>query len=147
MEKRVYRSRKNKVIGGVAGGLAEYFDIDPVIVRVIFVVTAVAWGISILAYIILWIAIPENPKFDEEEFLEDLEPDYVKEADEIYSRNKKTNRKVIAGIILIAIGSLILMKKFLPVIQWSYVLPFIIIVIGAYVIYTAYNGKSNGSEL
>ena len=54
--RRLYRDGDNKVIGGVCSGLANYFKIDPVIARVIFVVTI---GISLLAYIILWIAIPE----------------------------------------------------------------------------------------
>jgi phage shock protein PspC (stress-responsive transcriptional regulator) len=54
--RRLYRDGDNKVIGGVCSGLATYFKIDPVIVRVIFIV---ANGVSLLAYIILWIAIPE----------------------------------------------------------------------------------------
>ena len=48
------------MIGGVAGGIAEYFDIDPVIVRIIFV-CALFFGAGILAYILLWIIIPEEP--------------------------------------------------------------------------------------
>lgn len=59
--KRLYRSNKDKVIGGVCGGVAEYFNIDPVIVRVIWTVLAFA-GIGILAYIIAWIIVPKNPK-------------------------------------------------------------------------------------
>lgn len=54
--RRLYRDGDNKVIGGVCSGLATYFKIDPVIVRVIFIV---ANGVSLLAYIILWIAVPE----------------------------------------------------------------------------------------
>lgn len=59
--KRLYRSKKDKIIGGVCGGIAEYFNIDPVIVRVIAVVLAFMWGFGILAYIIAWIIIPQNP--------------------------------------------------------------------------------------
>jgi phage shock protein C len=51
--KRLYRSRLDKMIGGVAGGLAIYFDIDPTIVRVLFVITIFIGGGGILAYIIL----------------------------------------------------------------------------------------------
>ena len=54
--RRLYRDGDNKVIGGVCSGLGNYFKIDPVIVRVIFIV---ANAVSVLAYIILWIAIPE----------------------------------------------------------------------------------------
>jgi phage shock protein PspC (stress-responsive transcriptional regulator) len=60
MAKRLYRNDSEKVIGGVCAGLAEYFDIDVVIIRIIFVATALIWGTSILLYLILWIAIPRK---------------------------------------------------------------------------------------
>ena len=59
--KRLYRSNDNKVIAGVCGGLAEYFNIDPVIPRIIFLLIALPGGISILAYFIFWIAMPKQP--------------------------------------------------------------------------------------
>ena len=58
MEKRLYRSRSDKMLWGVCGGLAKYFDIDPTIVRVIFVLLIFANGLGILAYIILAIIVP-----------------------------------------------------------------------------------------
>ena len=58
--KRLYRSRIDRMIAGVCGGLAKYFDIDPTIVRVLFVVTIFIGGGGILAYIILWIVVPEE---------------------------------------------------------------------------------------
>ncbi|MDF2801749.1 MAG: Stress-responsive transcriptional regulator [Anaerocolumna sp.] len=57
--KRLYRSSNNSMIAGVCGGIAEYFDIDPTIVRLIFVV-AIFSGISILAYIIAILIIPKD---------------------------------------------------------------------------------------
>ena len=59
--KRLYRSVHNRKIGGVAGGLAEYFDIDPTLVRLIWVIALFAFGTGFLAYIIGWIVIPEAP--------------------------------------------------------------------------------------
>jgi phage shock protein C len=56
--KRLYRSRQHKLIAGVCGGLAEYFNIDPVIVRILWVVF---FHIGLLAYIILWVIVPEAP--------------------------------------------------------------------------------------
>jgi phage shock protein C len=50
----------DRMIAGVCGGLAKYFDIDPTIVRVLFVVTIFIGGGGILAYIILWIVVPEE---------------------------------------------------------------------------------------
>lgn len=58
--KRLYRDENNKVLGGVCGGLANYFGLDPVLIRVIFAVVALAFGTGILAYIILWIAVPSS---------------------------------------------------------------------------------------
>ena len=59
-EKRLYRQPKNKMIGGVCTGLGDYFEIDPVILRAIFVIGLfMAWGF--LAYIILWIIVPKSP--------------------------------------------------------------------------------------
>ena len=51
------------MIGGVAAGLANYFDLDPTIIRVLFVVIAFAGGASILAYLIMWIIVPEERLF------------------------------------------------------------------------------------
>lgn len=59
--KRLYRSRNEKIIAGVCGGVAEYFNIDPVIVRIIWVVISLMWGFGILAYLIAWIIIPKKP--------------------------------------------------------------------------------------
>jgi phage shock protein C len=60
MEKRLFRSTTDKMIGGVCGGLAEYFGIDPTIVRIAAVLLALADGVGIVAYVILWIVVPEE---------------------------------------------------------------------------------------
>ena len=57
--KRLLRS-KNRMIAGVCGGIAEYFNIDPTIVRILWVLFTFAGGAGILAYIIAWIIIPER---------------------------------------------------------------------------------------
>ena len=62
MAKRIYRSRSDKVIAGVCGGLAEYFGIDRVLIRIVWVVTVICAGTGILAYIIAWILIPKEPE-------------------------------------------------------------------------------------
>ena len=60
MPKRLYRSREKRV-GGVCGGIAEYFNIDPTIVRLIWAISIFAYGTGLLAYLICWIVIPEDP--------------------------------------------------------------------------------------
>jgi phage shock protein PspC (stress-responsive transcriptional regulator) len=61
MHKKLYRSAREKMLGGVAGGLAEYFDVDPTIVRLVFVLSIFVGGAGIIAYIIMWIVVPQGP--------------------------------------------------------------------------------------
>jgi len=61
LRKRLYRSRTDKKIAGVCGGIAAYFGIDPVIPRVIWVVLALGAGVGLLAYLIGWLVIPMEP--------------------------------------------------------------------------------------
>ncbi len=63
--KKLYRSRKDSKIAGVCGGIAEYFDVDPTIVRLLAVLTIFFGGGGIIAYIIAWIIIPLEPLEDE----------------------------------------------------------------------------------
>ncbi|MEK7282140.1 MAG: PspC domain-containing protein [Chloroflexota bacterium] len=57
--RRIQRSNQQKVIAGVAGGLAEYFDVDPLLIRLAFIVLAFANGIGLIAYLALWILAPQ----------------------------------------------------------------------------------------
>ncbi|MEJ2054810.1 MAG: PspC domain-containing protein [Calditrichaceae bacterium] len=61
--KKLYLSRKNKMLAGVCGGLGEMLDIDPTIIRLIFVFVGIVSAVFplLIAYIIGWIIIPENP--------------------------------------------------------------------------------------
>ena len=61
MEKKLYRSRKNKKLFGVCGGLAEYFDIDPTVLRLILALAVVCAGVGLVAYLIAALIIPVNP--------------------------------------------------------------------------------------
>lgn len=62
MNRRLYRSRRDSVLGGVAGGVADYFDMDPSIVRIVWAVLAlVTGGIFLVLYIVMWIVVPEGP--------------------------------------------------------------------------------------
>jgi phage shock protein C len=59
--KKLYRSTTDKIIGGVCGGLAEYFGMDATLMRLIFVVAALLGGPGILVYIIMLIVVPQAP--------------------------------------------------------------------------------------
>jgi phage shock protein PspC (stress-responsive transcriptional regulator) len=59
--KRFYLSNTDKKIGGVCGGLAEYFDIDPLLVRVAFLAAFFGFGFGLMAYLVLWLLAPRAP--------------------------------------------------------------------------------------
>jgi phage shock protein C len=59
--KRLVRSTTDKKIAGVAAGLADYFDLDPTIIRIVWLLAFLCAGAGLLAYIILWIALPPGP--------------------------------------------------------------------------------------
>ena len=61
MKKKLYRVREGQKIAGVCGGLAEYFGIDPTIIRLIWALVALCAGTGILAYIVCAFVIPEKP--------------------------------------------------------------------------------------
>lgn len=60
--KRLYRSRTDKKIAGICGGMGKYFGIDPVIFRVIWLLLLLGMGAGLLVYLILWVAIPMEPQ-------------------------------------------------------------------------------------
>ncbi len=150
MKKQLLRSRKNKMIGGVAGGIAEYFEIDPVIVRAIFIISTFGWGLSIIAYIVLWIIVPEA--FDEPEYIYnpetnmyDFKPPIVEEL----SIEKKNSRNVLVGAILILLGILFMLDNLLPNLHFAHIWPIVLIVFGGYILYKSFNSKTKegGNEI
>ncbi|MDP3565324.1 MAG: PspC domain-containing protein [Methanoregula sp.] len=59
--KRLYRSKARRMIGGVCGGLGDYLDVDPTVIRLAWaVLTLFTWGIFLLAYVVAWVLIPEE---------------------------------------------------------------------------------------
>ncbi len=109
--KTLHRSNTDKVIGGVSGGLSNYLDIDTVLIRIAFVLLALFGGGGVLIYIILWIVMPaENLFVGTAEIIEEEEdevPDGEKD-------RRRANTSLIAGIILIAIGAILVLDKLIP---------------------------------
>jgi len=154
MKKRLYRSRSDRMIWGVCGGLAEYFNIDPTIVRVIAVLLIFANGIGILAYIILAIVVPlesskaTQPKDVIKENVEEMKetagglgPEirstFAKEegSSEEAAKDRHRNRNLL-GVILIVVGIFFLLTTFdlFWWFRWSYLWPVILVAIGLLII-------------
>ena len=60
--RKLYRSRTDRKLAGVCGGLAQYFNADPTVIRVLFVVLALLGGPGLVIYLVLWIIVPEEPQ-------------------------------------------------------------------------------------
>ena len=72
MVRRLFRSRTQRVIGGVCGGLGEYFNIDPALIRVVFVILSLINGLGILAYLAMWLVFPRQVPVEETESTEQV---------------------------------------------------------------------------
>ena len=68
-KKKLYRSRSNRMIAGICGGLGEYFNIDPTLIRLALVFFTLWWGSGLLFYFIAWFVIPEEPELAQESHL------------------------------------------------------------------------------
>lgn len=133
MAKRLYRSNKHKVIGGVCGGLGEYFNIDPVLVRIIAVILALGPGVGVLAYIVAWIIIPARP-----ESMEVHQPQEEQPA---------SWHKYLPGLILVAIGFLLLVRDHWFWFDWDQVWPLALIAVGvALIVRRTRNGEDTSED-
>jgi phage shock protein PspC (stress-responsive transcriptional regulator) len=137
------------MIAGVCGGLAEYFDVDPSLVRLIFILTVFLGGAGLLLYIVAWLIVPENPE-------------HGKSASSSYEKNQKLKNEVVQelrrvgsglaekledsmeeleghperrsmvflGLALIVVGAAFLFRRFVPWLELGELWPILLIAIG-----------------
>ena len=139
--KKLYRSRRDKMIAGVAGGLADYFDVDVVLFRLMFVLLVLFGGGGVLAYVILWIVAPVEPLVtvypkDESGYAASKEQAGASTPEtEILNKEKKTsNTSLFAGITLIVIGLLFLANRMLPWFRFEEFWPLLLIIGGVLIL-------------
>ncbi len=118
--KKLYRSNKDKIIWGVCGGLGEYFQIDSVIIRILFILMLFAGGTGFFLYIVLAIMMPSSSK----------KTDIVEEKTE-----ENTKFKFFLGIILALVGLNIMLSSIFnfnvfSFIDWKIILSLFLILIG-----------------
>ncbi|MDA3904588.1 MAG: PspC domain-containing protein [Bacteroidales bacterium] len=141
--KKLRRSYKDSVIGGVAGGLGEYFATDPLIFRILFVVLLFTGGGGFLIYILMWIFIPKDePKYDEG--LE--EPPKEEPITPETKKSKTNNGSIIGGAILIMIGLFFLMDNFLPWIHFADLWPVALVIAGLAIVKMNYSKNKKENE-
>jgi len=156
--KRLFRSTTDKKIGGVCGGLAEYFDIDALLVRLLFIILVIVAGGGVLLYLILWIITPEQPVFtgqaqsqptmenpkENQEAPKDTYETHPKAAPEKHESGERRHRgSLIGALVLITLGVLFLADEFIPHINFGDLWPIILIVIGIGLLLNSVTGKKN----
>ena len=104
MERRVYRSRRERVVAGVAGGLGEYLGLDPVVVRLFFILFALATGWGVLLYAVLWILLPVAPRLEDG-------GEAGASIELSYRRLDAHQRSLLLGGTLIALGLIFLARE------------------------------------
>jgi phage shock protein C len=106
--KKFYRSKNNRVIFGVCGGLGEYFEIDPLIVRILFIILSLVNGIGVIAYLILAIIVPEDDKEKKAKkngnTVEEIQEKTQDLAEELKTGSWLKSSKNIFGLIIVLIG-------------------------------------------
>ena len=133
-QKKLYRSKADRYIAGLSGGLGDYFNTDANLFRILFVLLTFAGGIGIILYIIGMIIVPENPSED------------------VTQKGEARDRSFFWAILLICVGALLLFKEFgffnyfhFWHIPWSSIWAVFLILIGVLIIYSG-SRKTTDSE-
>ena len=115
---RLYRSSTNRAIGGVCGGLAEYFRVDATLVRILFVTLAIMFsGTGLPVYLLLWLFIPQRdvPFTDDDDSIRQNVDDIKSTFGELRQRHcggaNSSDRLLIGGAILVGVGLLLLLRN------------------------------------
>jgi len=109
-QSRLVRSDTDKMVAGVCGGLAAYLDIDPVLVRLAFVILLLASGIGFAIYLVLWIVMPREATAGESDAV--VMQDNIKELKETVSANAdKVGRPATVGVMFILLGLFFLFQQ------------------------------------
>lgn len=152
--KRLYRSRRDAVIAGVCGGLAEYFGVDPSLVRLSVLLTVFLGGAGVVVYLVAWLIVPANPEqkpspaFDrnqkiKEDVVEELRrvggeiADRVEGSIEDVESRPERRSAVFAGLFLIILGAAFLFKNLIPWLDFDKLWPLLLIVMGVLLLVSA----------
>jgi phage shock protein C len=120
VDRKLYRSNTDKMLGGVCGGLAVYAGIDPIIVRLFFVIFTLAGGAGVLIYLILWIVVPEeggSKEWNDSTYstrIGSMRDDFIEA-----TRKPNPNAIRYIGVAIIAAGLLLLLQNLdIPWLWW-----------------------------
>lgn len=160
MNRRLYRSRTDTILGGVASGVASYLNTDPALVRIAWaILVPLTGGAALLAYIVGWIVVPEEPypgaasgspavppSADGSETADEGTPMQAAASTGSGSswtppapivRSSDGRAGMVVGIGLVLIGLWFLVREYLPPIRWNLIWPVIIVAVGAIILISA----------
>lgn len=161
--KRLYRSSRNAVIGGVCAGVADYFQVDPTIVRLVWAATILLGGTGLIAYVLAWLVIPPAPREELQGDWPRIEPVPVEPAESGEgagdaavepsvapappsppppgaSRGPGLSGPSTLGLILVLVGAFLLARNLLPDLHLQRFWPLAIVVLGLYLVLSAVRG-------
>lgn len=151
MTRRLYRSRTDTVLGGVAAGLATYLNADPALVRIAWaILIPITGGAAFLAYVIAWIVIPEEPAGavlttpasdtvadggeSDERGLATTYATGTSAPDAVPEGDNGGRAALVVGIGLVLLGIWFLVRQYLPPINWDLLWPVVLIGIGGLIL-------------
>lgn len=141
----IYRSEENKILAGVCGGLGEYFNVDPNIIRIIFIILTIFGGSGLIIYLVLWIILPSklhtaSGKNPFQENMSEVRTKAQKFAHDIQNSvnsnpNKRPSNRLLAyGAILLGIIFLLNNFGFNDLINFDRLWPILLILLGGAII-------------
>jgi phage shock protein C len=149
MTRRLYRSRTDTVLGGVAAGVANYLNTDPALVRIAWaILVPLTGGVALFAYIVAWIAIPEEPApmmpgaempppAGGETTVEGAPAAPWAPIHEHRHDHDHSRAGIVVGIGLVLLGLWFLAREYLPSFDWGLIWPIVIVGIGVLILVNA----------
>ena len=138
MNRRLYRSRTDTIIGGVAAGVANYLNTDPALVRIAWaILVPLTGGAALIAYVVAWIVVPEEPKIAQG-LTDPTAPDAETARTAPEPKHAADGRAgVVVGIGLVLIGLWFLLREYLPDFDWGLVWPLVVVGVGVLILVTS----------
>lgn len=160
MNRHLYRSREDRMLAGVAGGLAELWDADPSLVRIVWALLVVlTGGIALVVYIVMAIVVPDEDALrptaasgDANEARVEARVESRVESREMRRRIRAERRAergtagrsggVVIGVLLILVGVWYLVREYLPTVDWDWFWPLALVCLGVLVLVLAVRPRS-----
>lgn len=142
MQRQLFRSKGNRMIAGVCGGIAEYFGVDATIVRLIWVLVTLTYGLGLIAYIIAVIVIPERG-YESFDYNQEQYSGETQSGDSGFNKPVVVDKKmnIVIGGILVLLGLFAIARRYLHWLDFNLVWPVILIIMGALIVYNGWRKR------